>query len=145
MNKPALVAFVGALVCSTAVDAIPYFGVDGEATAVAVTGVGVPDSQTQSGSPATDAVTAESASVAAADVATAGAIVGLDFLSTSADVSAVGFGSAVSTARYSGAFVNPGFVDLGLHFTRLHATNGSGATSTTLWVSLVSDGVSSTI
>ena len=142
MDKRTLVAFVAAVVCSTAAHAIPYFGVYGEAAAVAIAGAGVPESQTQSGSPMEDALTAEAASLDTTDVATAGAIIGLDFLSTSADVSAGSFGSAVSTARYSGAFVNSALVDLGLHFTQFNTTSGSGAATTTLWVSLVSDGVS---
>jgi hypothetical protein len=137
-----LVAFVAVLATSTAAHAIPYFGVHGEASAVAVSDGGVPETQTESGSPASDILSAEAASVGANDVATAGAIVGLDFLTTSADVSAGSFGSAVSTARYSGAFVNSDLVDLRLAFQQLNTASGSGASSTTLWVSLVSDGVS---
>jgi hypothetical protein len=142
MNKRALAALVAALVCSSAANAIPYFGVYGEATAVAITGDGFPESQSQSGSPAIDALNASAASVGISDVATAGAIVGLDLLNTSVDVGASAFGSAVSTARYSAAFVNTGVVELGLTFDQLNTVSGSGAATTTLWVSLVSDGVS---
>jgi hypothetical protein len=143
LNKRALVAFVAALVCSSAANAtLPYFGVYGEATAVAITSDGLPESVSQAGSPATDALTASAASVGAVDVATAGSIVAFDLLTTSADVSASDFGSAVSTARYAGVFVNPAVVDLGIQFTQLDSAGGTGAATTTLFVSLVSDGVS---
>ena len=142
MNKRALLAFAAALVCSSAANAITYFGTHGEATAVAISADGLPESSSRSGSPAMDTLIADAASVGTVDVATAGAIVGLDLLSTSADVSAGTFGSAVSTARFSAAFVNTSFVDLGLLFTRNDTASGTGAATTTLFVSLVSDGVS---
>ncbi|MEF7616297.1 hypothetical protein V4F39_20450 [Aquincola sp. MAHUQ-54] len=56
----------------------------------------------------------------------AGGIAGPGLLSTSVDVSATGFGSAVATSRFTGSFLNGVQVDLNLDFTALDFAVGSG-------------------
>ncbi len=142
MNNTALAALLAALVFTVPAQALPYFDVHGEASAVAAASDAPSDFEVVSGSPAEELLSASAGSVGALDVATAGAIVGLDLLSTSADASGSDVSSAVSSARYSGAFVNSSEVTLGLQFSWLDVASGSGFAATTLFVSLVSDGVS---
>lgn len=139
MNKRALMACLAALMFATRADAtISFFDVQYEANAITLTSDADAGFGTQSG---TDLVSADAASVGLADIATAGAIAGPGLLSTSADVSAGSIGSAVSTAYFGGSFVNGSGVNLNLDFTTLDLASGTGGASTTLFVSLKSDGV----
>ena len=142
MNMRTLVACLAALVLSSTANAITFFGVHGQVDAVAVAADALPDFQSLSGSPAGDPLTAEAVSGGAVHFATAGSIVGLGLLSSSADVSGGEGSNAVAVSRFSGAFVNEGPVNLGLEFMQMDSASGSGLASTTLFVSLVSDGVS---
>lgn len=141
MNKPAFLACLAALVFCARADAIPFLDIQFEATAIAIASDGPPGLETQSGPLGDDAVSVSAASLGTTDVATAGAIVGLGLLSASVDVSASDISSAVATSRFSGSFVNAGPVSLSIDFTGLDFTSGSGGASTTLFVSLASDGV----
>jgi hypothetical protein len=130
------------LVCTGArAGAITFFNVQYDAAAVAVSADGPPGASADAGLLGPDLVSVSADSIGSTDVATAGALVGMGFLSTSADVSASGFGSAVASARFTGSFLNAGAVNLSIDFTALDLASGSGDAATTLFVSLVSDGV----
>lgn len=144
MNKiQALIAGVAALILCGAAHAqqIPFFNVQFETTAIALTSDGPAGFETQSGVLGEDAVSASADSIGVVDVATAGAIVGSNLLSTSVDVSAAGLSSAVATSRFTGSFINAGSVALDVDFSWLDFATGSGDASTTLFVSLTSNGV----
>jgi len=143
MNKQDLLACVAAMVfCASADAGVAFTSVRYETTAVAVTADGPPGFDTQSALAAGDPLSGSAASVGTTDIATAGAIATLDQLTTSADASAVGLGSSVGTSRFTGAFVNSGSVNLIIDFTRFDSSSGSGGASTTLFLSLMSNGVS---
>ncbi len=111
-----------------------------EATAVAVTGDGLPGFEQQQG--ITGATVFASADSVGSDVATAGAISGAGLLTTSADAAAVAFANAVATARFAGAFGGGGgTVNLLVDFLNLDLASGTGAAGTTLFISLIEDGV----
>lgn len=118
--------------------AIPFTGVQFEASAIAEAAEALPEVDLQAGG---DTLSASAASVGPTHVATAGAFAGPGLLTVSADVSAGEFSHAVATARFSGAFVSTGAVNLSLDFTGLDFATGSGAASTTLFVSLSNGGV----
>lgn len=143
MKKQFLTACLAGLVLSTTAraDAIPFFNVQFEATAIAIASDGPLGFGSQSGPLGADTVTLSVDSVGTTDVATAGAIVGSGLLSTSVDVSASALSSAVSSARFTGSFLNAGPVSLSIDFTGLDFASGSGGSSTTLFVSLTSNGV----
>lgn len=128
----------GAAFSGSALAAIPFTGAQYEASAIAEGAGAAPEVDLQS---AADFITASAASVGGANVATAGAIAGPGLLTTSADVSAGELSHAVATARFSGSFVNSGTVSLSLDYTGLNFADGTGAASTTLFVSLVNGGV----
>lgn len=132
-----------ALVASTIghANAIPFSSVQYEATVVALSSDGPLGVDTRSGVLDENPVTLSADSVGALSVSTAGAIVADGLLSTSVDVSASDISSAVAMSRFIGSFVNQGTVSLDLDFTTLDLTSGTGAASTTLFVSLASDGV----
>ncbi len=141
--KHVLIAWLAALALCSGAHAGPLtlFNVQAEATAVALTSDGAAGFASQSGPLGTGRFTQSADSVGLGDVATAGAVVGLGLLSTSAGASASGFGSAVSTARLVGSFVNAGVVSLDIDFGTSSFSDGSGGASTTLFVRLVSDGI----
>ncbi|CAN5206979.1 hypothetical protein BH11PSE9_BH11PSE9_00350 [soil metagenome] len=149
MNKQALMAFLAALTlfgsahanAQANAQAIPFFDVKFEATSIALTSDGPAGFDAQSGLRGADTVSSSADSIGLIDVATAGAIVGSGLLSTSADVSAAGLGSAVATSRFTGSFLNAGAVSLALDFTSLDFATGSGGAMTTLFVSLTSNGI----
>ncbi len=142
MRKPFLMlclAGLTVLAVNARAAVITFDNTQVEATAVAITGDGVPGfDQQQDSSGATVVAMADSVG---SDVATAGAIAGLGLLSTSADAAASQFGHAVSTARFGGAFGGSGTVNLWVDLLALDLASGSGAAATTLFISLVSDGV----
>lgn len=121
--------------------AIAFQDVTYELAAIALTADGEPGIDLQAGGLGGDSFAASAASVGASDVATAGAFVAPGLLGTAADASALGFGSAVATARFIGSFVNPGTVNLSVDFGSFDSGIGSGLAQTTLFVSLVSDGI----
>jgi len=143
VNKQALMAFLAVLVlCGSArAQSIPFFDVRFAVSTIAQSADGEAGWDAQSGPLGSDLVSASASSVGVVDVSTAGALVGPALLSTSADVSAVGFGSAVASSRFTGSFLNSGSVSLTLDFSALDFASGSGAASTALFVSLTSNGV----
>jgi hypothetical protein len=122
-------------------NAVPFSSVQYEATVVAMSSDGPLGLDSLSGTLGDDAVSLSADSIGAADLATAGAIVAGGLLSTSVDVSANAISNAVATARFIGSFVNRGPVSLSLDFTALNLSSGTGEASTTLFVSLASNGV----
>jgi hypothetical protein len=118
----------------------PAFASQTEVTAVSQTADGDLGYDDHTGG-AGDTLTASAASIGSTDVATAGAFYAPGLLTTSADIAANAFGSSVALASFSDSFVNAGAVSLSLDFSSQDLTSGSGDASTTLFVSLVSDGV----
>lgn len=141
MNKQVLTACLAALVLSTGAkaDTIPFFDTRFEATVIAATADAAPGFDTLSGLLA-DTVSLSANSAGITSIATAGAIIDLGLLTTSADVSASDISNAVATARFMGSFVNGGSVNLSLDFTGLDFATGSGIAATTLFVVLTSNG-----
>ena len=143
MKRQVLMAWLAALLLCTAAraDPITFFNAQYEATAIALTADGPAGLSNQSGALGPDLVSLSADSVGGSDVATAGAVVGLGLLTTSADVSAGAIGSAVATARFTGSFLSTGGVSLAIDFTSTDVASGSGGASTALFVSLVNNGV----
>lgn len=130
-----------ALAASAIAGPVAFFDVQYEATAVAVTSDGPVGFDSQSDPTGATGATASAASVGTTDVATAGAFAGPGVLSTSADVSSTGLGSAVATAWFTGSFLNVGTMNVGIEFDALNFITGTGNATTSLFVSLISDGV----
>jgi len=143
MKRHILWAWLAALLLATTAraDPIAFFDVQYEATTVALTTDGPAGFSTQAGLLGPDPVSLSADSVGTSDVATAGAVVGFGLLTTSADVSAGAIASAVASAQFTGSFINAGPVSLFVDFTSLDVASGSGGGATTLFVSLISDGV----
>ncbi len=128
-----------AFFCSQA-GAVSYTSSQTETTAVSVTSDGPAGYDDHTGT-ANDTLTSSSASVGSTDVATAGAFYGSGLLTTSADVSASAIGSSVSTASFSGTFTSGNWFSLGLDTTFQNLASGSGDASTSLFVSVINNGV----
>ncbi|URI06780.1 PEP-CTERM sorting domain-containing protein [Aquincola tertiaricarbonis] len=117
--------------------AIPFFGTQFDASAVAEADGSAPEADWQMDG---DTVSAQAASVGDVHAATAGAFAGPGFLTVSADVSAGTLSHAVASAHFSGSFLSTGTVSLSLDYNPLTFTEGSGAAATTLFVSLSNGG-----
>lgn len=143
MTKRMFVACLAALALSSA-HAAPVaftstlFTVDAIAQTDGIPGIesrsSPPDDLTLSASAASDGLTT--------DLATAGAIAGTGLLSASADVSAGGIASAVGTASFVGSFThNSPIVALSIDFGSTSFASGAATSSVSLFVLLVSGGV----
>lgn len=119
---------------------LPFTSVQHESTVIALTSDGPPGMDIQSGPLGSDGLALSTSSIGATDLATAGVVLAQDLLTTSADVSASAIGSAVASTRFVGSFVNGTAVSLSLDFSAFDFSSGSGSASTTLFVSLTSDG-----
>lgn len=121
--------------------AIPFFGTQFDASAVAEADGSAPEADWQMDG---DTVSAQAASVGDVHAATAGAFAGPGFLTVSADVSAGASAGApshaVATAHFSGSFLSTGTVSLSLDYQPLTFTEGSGSAATTLFISLSNGG-----
>jgi hypothetical protein len=133
-------ALATVFLCTQAGAAGSYASSQTETTAVSVTSDGPAGYEDHAGV-ATSTLTSSSASVGSTDVATAGAFYGDGLLTTSADVSANSIGNSVSTASFSGSFTSGNWVSLGLDYTFQNLASGSGDASTSLFVSVINDGV----
>ncbi|MEF7613325.1 hypothetical protein V4F39_05325 [Aquincola sp. MAHUQ-54] len=142
MVKRLFMACLAALALSAQAAPVSFVDALFEATAVATTD-GVPGFDMQSGPPSELPVLAEADSIGlTTDIALAGAIGGPGLLSTSADVSgASGIASAVATARFTGSFATTGLLSLSIDFAPVTFADGAGSAATSLFVSLVSGGV----
>jgi hypothetical protein len=121
---------------------ISFFDQQFDATAIAITVDGVPGVDTQSSPPLATPVSASADSTGTTDFATAGAIAGPGVLTASADVTAGGgIANAVATSHFAGSFINAAFVYLSIDFTALDFAVDAGSASSSLFVSVVSDGV----
>ena len=142
MIKKALLACLAALAFASQANAVTFFNTQFDVTAIALSD-GAPGFDSQSGPPSATPVSASAASVGALDLATAGAIGAPGLLSTSADASSGGgIASSVATSHFSGSFLMSALEPLlTIDFTSLNFGVGSGFGTTSLFVSLTSNGV----
>lgn len=140
MKTRFLIACLAALALSAQAYPIDFQDVQFDVTAIAA-GDGAPGFDAQSSPPLSTPVSA-SASSGNVDFTTAGAIAGPGLLSASADAAGGGgIASAVATSHFAGTFLNNGEMHLSLDFLSLALASDSGSAETSLFVLLVSDGV----
>lgn len=140
MMKHALLVCLAAFAATVQAQQIPFYDTQFNVTVVAV-GDGLPGFDSQS-TASGDLVSASTDSTGMLAIATAGAVAGPGLLATSADVSAVsGIASSVATAHFAGSFVNVGPVALSIDFLTFESAVDSGSAAASLFVSLVSNGV----
>ena len=142
MSKRVLLACLAALAFVSEAGAITFSNAQFEVNALALTS-GPVGLDSHSSPPSLAPVSASAASMGGTDVATAGAIGGLGLLTTSADASAgSGIASATGTAHFLANFVlTAAEPNLFLDYTPLDFTSGTGAATTSLFVTLTSNGV----
>lgn len=98
--------------------------------------------ETLSSPPVLAPISASADSVGDLGIAVAGAIAGPGLLTTSADVSSTaGIANAVATANFFGSYLNEGRMKLNIDFTIANSSFASGDAVTSLFVMLVSDGI----
>jgi hypothetical protein len=140
VNKRFLMACLAALAFSVQAAPITFYDVSFDVTAIAQ-GDGAPGFDAQS-SPPTPAPLSASASSGTLDLATAGAIAGPGLLTTSADASGGGgIASSVASAHFAGSLLNDGPISLNIDYMAMDLADGSGDAGTSLFVLLVSDGI----
>lgn len=141
MTKRVLLACLAALALSAQAAPITFINTQFDVTAVALSD-GAPGFDSQSSPPLPTTISASADSIGTTGLATAGAIGGPGLLLSSADVNAAGgLSSAVATSHFSGTFLNDQRVILEIDFAQLAFTTGSGTGATSLFVLLMSDGV----
>jgi hypothetical protein len=140
MGKRILMLCLAVLALGARAEPVVFNNTQVQTNAVAISGDGTPgfDGQ-QSADGGTIASSVDS--IGSTDVATAGAFAAPGLLFTSADVSASLFGSAVATAEFTGDFTGGGLVNLYIDWLTGDVASGSGNAKTSLFITLVSDGV----
>ena len=138
MSIRVLLACVAALALSSEARAITFLTTQFDVTAIATADGAPPGIDTDSGPPSPTPVSASADSVAAVNIATAGAIGGPGLLTASADASSGGgIANAVSTAHFAGTFVMSAAEPLlYVTFDPLTFASGSGLGSASLFVAL---------
>lgn len=142
MLQRALLICAFALTLGVDAGAVTFTSVTAEATAAATTS-GAPEFDTQTAPPGALPLVVSAVSVGGADVATAGAVTAPGLLTASADAAgAAGIASAVATASWAATFVGDALQPyLAVDFTSSSFLSGSGLGSATLYLTLVSGGV----
>lgn len=141
MTKRVLLACLAALALSAQAAPIAFLDAQFDVTAVALSD-GAPGFDSQASPPLLTPISASADSIGTTDLATAGAFGGPGLLLTSVDVAAAGgVASAVATSHFSGSFLNDRRVTLEIDFAQLSSSTGTGAGTTSLFVLLMSDGV----
>jgi hypothetical protein len=143
MTKRIILACLAALALSSAQAApVAFTSTLYTVDAIALTD-GAPGIESKTSPPDDLTLSASAASVGlTTDVATAGAIAGAGLLSASSDVSADGIASSVGTASFIGSFTNSApTMALSIDFGSTSFASGAGTSSVSLFVLLVSNGV----
>lgn len=141
MSRRLLLLGLAALAFGCRADEIAFTSVQFDVTAIAVTSAGA-GLDSRSSPPTTAPISASADSIGATDVATAGAIAGSGLLTASADASGGGITSAVGTSHFAGSFLTSAAEpDLVLDFTPTTFADGAGTAATSLFVTLMSGGV----
>jgi hypothetical protein len=137
-----LIAFLASLAFCCQAGEITFASAQYDVTAIAVTGAGA-GFDSRSSPPSAAPVSASADSVGATDVATAGAIGGSGLLTASADVSGgSAVANAVATSHLAGSFLTSATERwLLLDFTPTTFAAGASTAATSLFVSLISGGV----
>lgn len=139
--KQFLAACLAALALGAQATPLSFFDTHYSVTSIATSDAAA-GFDTWSGPLASGSMSASADSVGDLGIAVAGAVAGPGLLTASADVSgSSGMAYAVATTNFMGSFINEGRMKISVDFAPFASFLGNGVASTSLFVVLVSDGI----